>query len=54
MNIDVRDSRMTAIVAKDAEVERLATGFDFTEGPVWHPHEKHLPQALQHGQRQRL
>lgn len=42
MSIDVRDPRFTAIVRPDAEVERLATGFDFTEGPVWHPLEKHL------------
>ena len=25
-----------------ADVERLATGFDFTEGPIWHPYERHL------------
>jgi gluconolactonase len=33
---------MRTIVAEDAIVERLATGFDFTEGPVWHPREKFL------------
>lgn len=31
------DSRIDAIVPRDAEIERLATGFQFTEGPVWHP-----------------
>lgn len=41
-DIDVIDPRMTALVRADAVVERLATGFDFTEGPVWHPHEKHV------------
>ncbi len=25
------------VVAPDAKLERLATGFQFTEGPVWHP-----------------
>jgi gluconolactonase len=30
------------IVDKDAPVEQLATGFIFTEGPVWHPYERHL------------
>ncbi len=25
------------ILAPDAEVEKLADGFEFTEGPVWHP-----------------
>jgi gluconolactonase len=42
MSIDVRDPRFTSIVARDAEVERVATGFDFTEGPVWHPRDKYL------------
>jgi len=31
-----------AIMALDGPVERLATGFGFTEGPVWHPVERHL------------
>ncbi|AHG89413.1 SMP-30/Gluconolaconase/LRE-like region-containing protein [Gemmatirosa kalamazoonensis] len=26
-----------AIVPRDATIERIATGFQFTEGPVWHP-----------------
>jgi len=42
MNIDVRDSRLNSIVASDAAVERVAGGFDFTEGPVWHPQGKFL------------
>jgi len=42
MSIDMHDPRFGSIVARDAQVERLATGFDFTEGPVWHPHEKFL------------
>lgn len=42
MSIDVRDPRFTSLVSKDAVMEQLGTGFDFTEGPVWHPHEKHL------------
>ena len=29
------DSALDAIVARDAKVERVATGFGFTEGPVW-------------------
>lgn len=36
MSIDVRDPLMEAIVATSAKLERLATGFGFTEGPVWH------------------
>ena len=42
MNIEVLDSRMTDVVGADAVVEKLATGFDFTEGPVWHPTGKFL------------
>ena len=30
---------LAAILAPDAKVERLATGFNFTEGPVWVPDE---------------
>lgn len=42
MTIDVRDPRFTSIVRRDAVMEQLGTGFDFTEGPVWHPYEKHV------------
>lgn len=31
------DPALDAIVPKDAIAERLATGFLFTEGPIWHP-----------------
>ena len=31
------DPALDAIVARDAVIERLATGFGFTEGPVWAP-----------------
>lgn len=31
------DSAVNAIVPKDAKVEKLAGGFQFTEGPIWHP-----------------
>ena len=30
------------ILALDAPVERLGTGFIFSEGPLWHPHEQTL------------
>ena len=42
MHTDIRDPRFRDIVDDDAEVERLATGFIFTEGPVWHPHDQAL------------
>ena len=42
MGIEVRDSRMLAIVDEGTELEVLGEGFGFTEGPIWHPVEKHL------------
>ncbi|MBI2717579.1 MAG: SMP-30/gluconolactonase/LRE family protein [Rhizobiales bacterium] len=35
MTLEIRDLRLTAIVGADIRIERLATGFDFTEGPIW-------------------
>ncbi len=40
--IDIRDPRMTRIVAADAALDQVATGFDFTEGPIWHGGAGHL------------
>ena len=36
ISLEKRDARLSAIVSDDATGERLATGFIFTEGPVWH------------------
>ncbi|MEO6300882.1 MAG: SMP-30/gluconolactonase/LRE family protein [Paracoccaceae bacterium] len=41
MTIEVRDPAFLDVVG-DNVLERLATGFDFTEGPVWHPVGQHL------------
>ena len=30
------------LIDLDAPVERIATGFKFTEGPIWHPLEHYL------------
>lgn len=35
MALDVRDEKLLELVDSDAEVEQLATGFQFTEGPLW-------------------
>lgn len=35
LNIEVRDQTVRQIVPEDAVVEQLASGFGFTEGPVW-------------------
>ncbi len=37
VTLDVRDSRLAEIIALDAQMEPLATGFQFLEGPVWLP-----------------
>lgn len=37
MNIAKDPIRFHQLVAEDAEVERVADGFEFTEGPVWNP-----------------
>ena len=37
MDVEIRDSRFEQVVDIDAKMEKLATGFDFTEGPIWHP-----------------
>ncbi|MEM7256465.1 MAG: isochorismatase family protein [Pseudomonadota bacterium] len=36
------DSRMHDLIEEYAPVRLLGTGFTFTEGPIWHPLEKHL------------
>lgn len=42
MSAEIRDDRFRAVVGPDPRVERLATGFMFTEGPIWHPQAAHL------------
>lgn len=38
----VVDARFTAILPADREATPIAKDFQFIEGPVWHPQEKHL------------
>jgi len=33
--VERRDARLDAVVPAGTELERIATGFEFTEGPVW-------------------
>ena len=40
--VEVRDKRFEGVVGKSVEFERLATGFIFTEGPLWHRRDKYL------------
>ena len=42
MNIEIRDQRFLDVVPEDLALETLAGDFQFTEGPIWHPQEKHL------------
>ncbi len=35
--IEVNSPRLLDLVAEDASVDRICTGFQFTEGPIWHP-----------------
>jgi gluconolactonase len=35
MHTEIRDPGFTTVVGADVRVERVATGFGFTEGPVW-------------------
>ena len=39
---EIRDERFFEVIDPDAELEVLASGFVFTEGPIWHQHEHWL------------
>ena len=34
-NFDIRDEKFNNILCKNSQVEHIATGFGFTEGPIW-------------------
>jgi gluconolactonase len=42
MTLEARFPDFWELLDRSAPLERLATGFTFTEGPVWHPREHHL------------
>jgi gluconolactonase len=42
MSVEIRDPKFKSVVGESVEFERLANGFLFTEGPLWHPKEKFL------------
>ncbi|HWA39653.1 MAG TPA: SMP-30/gluconolactonase/LRE family protein [Burkholderiales bacterium] len=42
MSVEVRDPRFRAVVGSEVAFEKLATGFLFTEGPLWHAREHYL------------
>ena len=42
MQIEIHDKRITQILDPGQELQQLETGFDFVEGPIWHPGESSL------------
>ncbi len=42
MNIEIRDDGLLEIVDRDVEIEQIAAGFGFTEGPAWDHVERRL------------
>jgi gluconolactonase len=41
-SVEIRDSRFASVVGKSVAVENLATGFLFTEGPLWQARDRYL------------
>ena len=42
MTHDVRRSEFSSLVDPEAPVCSIGSGFEFTEGPIWHPIEHYL------------
>ena len=42
LGIEAKSDAIYELVEEGAQVEKLATGFTFTEGPIWHPKEHYL------------
>lgn len=42
MELETNESILSQILAPDVELEQMLGGFDFTEGPIWHPTERAL------------
>jgi gluconolactonase len=42
VSINVKSPALEELIDPNSEVERLATGFTFTEGPIWNKSEEHL------------
>ena len=42
LGIEAKSDAIYELVEEGSKVERLATGFTFTEGPIWHPKEQYL------------
>ncbi len=42
MHHQIIEPEFAALLDSDAQVQRLGSGFTFTEGPIWHPVQQHL------------
>jgi gluconolactonase len=42
VTVEIRDKRFNQVVGPEPSLERVATGFAFLEGPIWHPRERCL------------
>jgi len=42
MNVEIRHRRFGSVVGADIEFEQIGADHLFTEGPLWHPHERFL------------
>jgi gluconolactonase len=42
MNVQIFDTCFNQLIDPQSELEQIASGFDFTEGPIWNPQEKSL------------
>ncbi len=42
MSVEIRDPRFREVVGEQVAFEKIATGFLFTEGPLWHAREGYL------------
>ncbi len=42
MTVEIRDPRFRAVVGSEVAFDKVATGFLFTEGPLWHAREHYL------------
>ena len=40
--IQCYSDQLWKLIDKDVVIERVASGFEFTEGPIWHPRDHHL------------
>ena len=42
IDVEIRHPTFNQVAGSSPELEQLATGFAFTEGPVWHPYDQYL------------